>query len=60
MQGGKERILKFKAGVSGIYSTALTKLLLENGFEIVQHSQMIRKRLGLEETTKPPDVDVYD
>ena len=52
--------MKFKARVRGIYSTAVTKLLLEKGFEIVQPSQMIKKRLGLEENMKSPDVEVYD
>jgi len=49
-----------KARVRGVYSTALTKLLLDNGFEIVQPSIAIRERFGLKELEEPPDLDVYD
>jgi hypothetical protein len=46
--------------VRGIYSTALTKLLLENGFEIVQPSLTIKKRFGLSENSAPPDLKIQD
>ncbi|MDI6905431.1 MAG: DUF402 domain-containing protein [Candidatus Bathyarchaeia archaeon] len=49
-----------KAKVRGIYSTALTKLLLDNGFEIVQPSLTIKKRFGLEENSMPPDLKIED
>lgn len=49
-----------KAKVRGIYSTALTKLLLDNGFEIVQPSLTIKKRFGLEENPVPPDLKIKD
>ncbi len=52
--------MTFKARIRGIYSTAITKLLLENGFEIVQPSPTIRERLKLEENMKSPDMDIYD
>jgi Ribonuclease G/E len=49
-----------KAKVRGIYSTALTKLLLDNGFEIVQPSAAIRKRFNIEENQSPPDLQIND
>jgi len=48
------------ARVRGVYSTALTKLLLDNGFDIAQPSVAIRERFGLKEMEEPPDLDVYD
>jgi Ribonuclease G/E len=52
--------LIFKARVRGIYSTAITKLLLDNGFEIVQPSLTIKERFKLAENMKSPDIDIYD
>ncbi|MGQ9551432.1 MAG: DUF402 domain-containing protein [Candidatus Bathycorpusculaceae bacterium] len=49
-----------KAKVRGIYSTALTKLLLENGFEIVQPSQAIKNRFRLLEDSAHPDIKIKD
>ncbi|MEM2367384.1 MAG: DUF402 domain-containing protein [Candidatus Bathyarchaeia archaeon] len=49
-----------KAKVRGIYATALTKLLLENGFEVVQPSQAIKARFGLPDNNEPPDLKVKD
>ena len=49
-----------KVKVRGIYSTALTKLLLENNFEIVQPSLAIRERFLIEEKMEPPDLQVKD
>jgi len=49
-----------RAQVRGIYSTALTKLLLDNDFEIVQPSTRIKERLNLEEKQKLPDLVIYD
>lgn len=49
-----------KAKVRGIYSTALTKLLLDNSFEIVQPSLTIKKRFELEDNLVPPDLKVND
>jgi hypothetical protein len=48
------------AKIRGIYSTALTKLLLDNGFEIIQPSAAIRKRFNLEENQLPPDLKIKD
>jgi hypothetical protein len=50
----------FGARVRGIYSTALTKLLIDNGFEIVQPSMRIRERFNLEGVHKPPDLVIND
>lgn len=49
-----------KAKVRGIYSTALTKLLLDNDFEIVQPSLTTKKRFGLPENLAPPDLKIKD
>jgi len=49
-----------KAKIRGIYSTALTKLLLDNDFEIVQPSLTIKKRFALPENSTPPDLKVKD
>jgi len=49
-----------KAKIRGIYATALTKLLMENGFEIVEPSQPIRERFGLAENTGFPNLKIKD
>jgi hypothetical protein len=49
-----------KAKIRGIYSTALTKLLLDNGFEIVQPSLTIKNRFELPEDLAPPDIQIKD
>ncbi|MEM2936941.1 MAG: ribonuclease E/G [Candidatus Bathyarchaeia archaeon] len=49
-----------KAKVRGIYTTALTKLLLENGFQIVQPSQAIKTRFSIQETNEPTDIKIKD
>jgi len=63
----ESRKLKLKEGsflarvqVRGIYSTALTKLLLDNDFEIVQPSAKIKERFNLEENQESPDLVIYD
>lgn len=46
--------------VRGIYSTGLSLILLERGFRIVEASDKIRERLGLDFDTSPCDVTVKD
>jgi Ribonuclease G/E len=49
-----------KARVRGVYTTALTKLLLDHGFNIVQASEITKQRFALKEEDSSPDLDVYD
>ncbi len=49
-----------KAKVRGIYSTALTKVLLDNGFEIVWPSMAIKERFKLKESMDAPDLIIKD
>lgn len=49
-----------KARIRGIYSTALTKLLLDHGFQITQSTQIIRNRLNINLDTDTPDIDIKD
>ncbi|MEM2110463.1 MAG: DUF402 domain-containing protein [Candidatus Bathyarchaeia archaeon] len=49
--------------IRGIYSTALTRLLLENGFRIIQPSMPIKERFNLQDELDEivqPDLDIYD
>lgn len=47
-----------KVRVRGIYSTALTKILLDGGFEIAQPSTSLMERFGLKENNDFPDIRV--
>lgn len=49
-----------KAKVRGVYTTALTKLLLDNGFQIVEPSNAIKNRFGLADNFSHPDLKVKD
>jgi len=49
-----------KTRVRGVYTTALTKLLLDHGFDIVQASATIKQRFTLKEDDSSPDLDIYD
>ena len=49
-----------KVKVRGIYTTALTKLLLENDFQIVQPSQTIKARFSIPDNNEPPDLKIKD
>ena len=46
--------------VRGIYATAITKLLLDNGLNVSHASKVIRERFGIDESDKPPTVTVKD
>jgi len=52
--------LTLKARVRGVYTTALTKLLLDHGFDIVQVSETTKQRFMLKEDDSSPDLDIYD
>ncbi|UCC33374.1 MAG: DUF402 domain-containing protein [Candidatus Bathyarchaeota archaeon] len=49
-----------KAQVRGVYSTALTRLLLDNGAVIVHPSAAAIERFGLEERNEPPSLDLRE
>jgi len=49
-----------KARVRGVYTTALTKLLLDHGFDMVQASATTKQRFALREDNSSPDLDIYD
>lgn len=51
---------KMKVKVRGIYTTALTKLLLDHDFDIVQPSEEIAERLGLEASEDEPDLRIQN
>ncbi len=50
----------YSARVRGIYTTALTKMLLDEGFRIVQPSKEIEQRFGLSYVADSPDLDIWD
>ncbi len=49
-----------KAKIRGVYATALTRLLLDYDFEIVQPSEWIAERLSLEAFEREPDLTIRD
>ena len=46
--------------IRGNYTTALTKLLLNSGYTIVEPSPEIRQRFSLPPTDEPPDIFIQD
>lgn len=49
-----------KTRVRGIYSTALTKLILECNFQVVQPSAVQEERFGMKEDWESYDLDIND
>jgi protein associated with RNAse G/E len=49
-----------KVKIRGIYATALTKLLYDHDHDIVQPSEMIAQRLGLEGLEEEPDLSIHN
>jgi len=49
-----------KVRIRGIYATALTKLMLDKGFDVVQPSPVIAERFSLEPSGEEPDVIISD
>ncbi len=47
-----------KVRIRGIYATALTKILLDKGFVIVQASPIIRQRFNIPENNTAPDLTI--
>ncbi|NPB01104.1 MAG: DUF402 domain-containing protein [Crenarchaeota archaeon] len=53
--------MSYKVRIRGIYATALSKLLLDRGFTIVQPSQVIVDRFRIDNPSyEPPDVTIKD
>jgi len=48
------------ARVRGIYSTALTKLLLDQGFGISEPSEAVACRFGIERGSREYDIEIFD
>jgi len=46
--------------IRGISATAISKILLDRGYQIVQASNIIRERFGLDKDVSPADVTVKD
>jgi len=51
---------QFSIRCRGIYSTTLTKFLLDNNFKITQSSDLIRERLSLNVYGEEPDLNIQD
>ncbi|MBS7249843.1 MAG: ribonuclease E/G [Candidatus Freyarchaeota archaeon] len=46
--------------IRGIYSTALTKIMLDNGFKITQAAPIQIERFNLEKNFEQPDIEIVD
>ncbi|NVM04220.1 MAG: ribonuclease E/G [Candidatus Helarchaeota archaeon] len=51
---------KFSIRCRGIYSTALTKFLLDNNFKVTQSSDLVRERLSLNVFPEDPDLSIQN
>jgi len=52
---------KPRVRIRGIYATALTKIFLDNGFEIIQPSEVVAKRFSLSTVRYlSPQIDIVD
>ncbi len=49
-----------KAKVRGIYSTAISKILLDAGIQIVDPAKVLVERLHIAKSEEPPDVEIKD
>ncbi len=49
-----------KARIRGIYSQSLTRIMLQNHFEMVQPTPEVARRFGLPYRAEIPDVDIWD
>lgn len=50
----------FSIKIRGIYSTALTRLMLDNDFRITSATNVIKSRFDLEPNVEIPDVEIFD
>lgn len=50
----------FRAEIRGIYATALTRLLLDHGFEVVRPSIEVVERFGIEASEEEPELIIRD
>ena len=54
------RLEGFRAEIRGIYTTALTRLLLDHGFEVVRPSVEVTERFGIGASEEEPDLIIRD
>jgi len=52
--------MKRRVKIRGIYSTALTRLVLDGGYQVVQSSPRLRERFALTDDESHPELTVHD